>query len=95
MKYWLATDFERFPILRERCDRPQNKFLGERVVLRLLEPCLDKGRNVTTNNFLTSLNLDNELKKRKTSIVGTLNRCRKEVLPSVKNARDPLKTTVI
>jgi len=101
VKYWLATDakiryiLNGFPYLGKDETRPQNRSLGEHVVLRLLEPFLHKGRNVTTDNFFTSVSLANELQKRNTSIVGTLNKVRREVPPSLKNARDPLHSTVI
>ena len=40
------------------------------IVLKLLEQFAGKGRNVTTDNFFTSLRLSEELKVDKTSIVG-------------------------
>ncbi|XP_071749598.1 piggyBac transposable element-derived protein 4-like [Lepeophtheirus salmonis] len=50
-----------FPYLKEDSQRLANKFLSEFVVMKLMEPYLGKGRNVTTNNFFTSLSLANEL----------------------------------
>jgi hypothetical protein len=45
----------------------------ETVTLHLLEPFLDKGRNVTIDNFCKSLSLTKELTRCMTSIVGTRN----------------------
>jgi len=58
-----------FPYLGKDETRPENQSLGESVVLRLVEPYKGKGRNVTTNNFFTSLKLADELKKKDTSLV--------------------------
>jgi len=57
--------------------------LGEHVVLKLAEPYLDKGPNITTDHFFTSCNLGENLKKRNTSWVGTLRRTKREVPLSV------------
>ena len=59
--------------------RPATQRLSESVVITLVESYLGKGRNVTTNNFFTSTHLATELGKKKTSLVGTLNKIRKEV----------------
>ena len=40
------------------------------VVLQLMQPFLGKGRNMTTDNFFTSLKLAEQLKSKATSIVG-------------------------
>lgn len=50
--------------------------LGESVVLRLAEPLTGKWRNITTDNFFTSLELAQSLENRKTSLVGTVNKSR-------------------
>ncbi|KAK9702364.1 Transposase IS4 [Popillia japonica] len=57
IKFWLAADVKSkylingFPYLGKDDQRPQNLLLGEHVVLNVMEPCLNKGRNVTTDNF--------------------------------------------
>ncbi|KAJ8887860.1 hypothetical protein PR048_014078, partial [Dryococelus australis] len=89
VKYWLAVDAKHqnilngFPYLGKDATRPADRHLGEHVVLRLTELFFDKGINVTTDSYFTSGSLVNELKKRKTSLVGTLNRARREVQSSV------------
>jgi len=50
-----------------------------------MEPYLRNGKNVTTDNFFTSLELVNELKKKQTSIVGTADKARRELPPPAKS----------
>jgi len=101
IKYWVLADSkERFvlnaiPYLGKDESRPSDVSLGEHVVMRLTEPYLNKGRNVSTDNFFTSLKLANNLREKNTSLVGTLNKIRREVPPSVKKPKDPLYSTVI
>lgn len=101
IKFWMLCDSkERFvlnamPYLGKDDARPRNCPLGEHVVMSLCQPYLNKGRNVTCDNFFTSLKLGDELRKKKTTLVGTLNRGKREVPPSVKNPKDPVQTTVL
>ncbi|XP_026993012.1 uncharacterized protein LOC113636841 isoform X2 [Tachysurus fulvidraco] len=53
--------------------------------MRLMEPFLDKGRNVTTDNFFTSLSLAHKLLSRKTTILGTVNKIRREIPQSARH----------
>ena len=62
------------------------------VVLRLVEPFTGKGRNVTTNNFFTSVKLADKLKAKKTSLVGTMNRIPREIPRCIKQSRENLYT---
>jgi len=90
VKFWLAVDVDSkylvngFPYLGKDEERPVDRTLGHHVVQRLMEPYLHKGRNVTTDNFFTGLKLAKQLKDQSTSIVGTVNRARRE-LPSCAN----------
>jgi hypothetical protein len=52
----------------------------QHVVLQLAEPYLDKGYNITADNFFTQLPLVLFLQERKTSYVGTI-RCNRRELP--------------
>ncbi|KAM3603127.1 uncharacterized protein V6R79_016937 [Siganus canaliculatus] len=89
IKFWLAVDVESkymlngFPYLGKDESRPATQGLGESVVMKLVEPFLDKGRNITTDNFFTSLKLAEKLISRKTSLVGTMNTKRRKLPPSV------------
>ena len=58
--------------------------LHEHVVLRLLEAYRKTGRNVTTDNFFTSVNLAKTLRQQGISIVRTVNRIRKEIPQEIK-----------
>ena len=49
--------------------------------MNFMEPYLD-GRNVTNDNFFTSYGLAKQLPQKKTSIVGTVNKVRRELPPS-------------
>ncbi|KAM7018170.1 piggyBac transposable element-derived protein 4-like [Tautogolabrus adspersus] len=85
IKFWLAADVETkyflngFPYLGKDEARPANQRLGESVVMRLVEPYVGKGRNVTTDNFFTSLTLAKNLQRKNTSLVGTVNKARREL----------------
>ena len=91
IKFWIAVDLESKYILNAKpylCKdetRPATQRLSESVVIKLVEPYLGKGRNVTTDNFLTSTYLATQLRKKKTPLVGILNKIRKEVPPLVKS----------
>ena len=78
IKFWLAVDVKSKYILNAR------PYLGKDEARPIVKPYLGKGRNVTTDNFFTSPHLATELRKKKTSLVETLNKIRKEVPPLVK-----------
>ncbi|XP_073696117.1 uncharacterized protein [Garra rufa] len=67
IKFWMATDLETkyvckaSPYLGKDPSRQKGERLAENVVMNLMEPFLDKGRNVTTDNFFTSLSLAHRL----------------------------------
>lgn len=52
---------------------------ADSVVLRLAEPIFGSGRNITCDNWFTSINLIRELEKRKLSYVGTIRKNKKEL----------------
>ncbi|KAJ8868645.1 hypothetical protein PR048_030184 [Dryococelus australis] len=74
VKYWLAVDSKNqyilngFLYLGKDATRPAHIPLGEHVVLRLMEPFFDKGRNVTTDSYFSPVSLASELKKRKPAL---------------------------
>ncbi|KAK7896359.1 hypothetical protein WMY93_021684 [Mugilogobius chulae] len=75
--------------------RPPGQRLGESVVLKLVEPFMDKGRNVTVDNFFTSLSLANSLLRRNTSLVGTMNAARRELPPSAHQRAELFSSRVL
>ena len=89
IKFWLAVDVDTkyilnaIPYLRKKESRAPSQRLFDGVVMNLMQPYLGKGRNVTTDNFFTSYSLAKQLLQ-KTSIVGTVNKARKELPPSAK-----------
>ncbi|XP_042569986.1 piggyBac transposable element-derived protein 3-like isoform X2 [Cyprinus carpio] len=91
IKFWVACDLKSkyicnvLPYLGKDPSRPSGKRLSENVVMRLMEPFLDKGRNVTTDNFFTSLSLAHKLLSRKTTILGTVNKIPREIPQSTRH----------
>ena len=61
----------------------------DHAVMQLMRPYLCKGRNVTTDSYFTSVKLANQLKEKQTSLLGTVNKIRREVpLPLRKMKED-------
>uniref|UniRef100_A0A3P9KCK2 PiggyBac transposable element-derived protein domain-containing protein n=1 Tax=Oryzias latipes TaxID=8090 RepID=A0A3P9KCK2_ORYLA len=90
IKFWVACDLKSkyvcniIPYLGKDPSRPMGERLSENVVMKLMEPFLDKGRNVTTDNFFTSVSLARQLLSRKTTLLGTVNKIRRELPESVR-----------
>ena len=101
IKFWMAADVDTkyilhsIPYLGKDDSRPAGVKLGEHVVLQLIEPYRKTGRNVTTDNFFTSVNLAKTLRQQGISIVGTVNRIRKEIPQEIKKKKEDLCTTKI
>ncbi|KAL1251031.1 hypothetical protein QQF64_018827 [Cirrhinus molitorella] len=101
IKFWLAADVETkyvlnsFPYLGKDDSRPATQSLGESVVLKLVEPFVGKGRNITTDNFFTSIPLANKLLHKNTSMVGTINKNKRELPPSVQGRGELFSTKVL
>lgn len=55
--------------------------MGTKVVMRLMEPLLDKGYCLTVDNFYTSPELVEKLLSRKTDVYGTVRPSRKDMPP--------------
>ena len=79
-----------FPHVGRNETRSRDKRVSDQVVMRLLKSYLNKERNVTTDNYFTSIKLATELQKYKTSFRGTVNRIRKEEHAVVKHMKEPL-----
>ena len=100
-KYWLALDKEckcavnRFQYVGRDKTRSRDERVSNQVIKLLLKPYLNKGRNVTTDNYFASMKLATELQKYKTSLLGTVNRICKEVLAVVKDIKEPLYSTTL
>ena len=67
------------PYLEKDLSRGRSIDLLGEVCMTLLQPYFKKGYNVTTNNYFTSLKLEEELKQCKTTILGTIRKQRRDV----------------
>ncbi|GFU00099.1 hypothetical protein NPIL_112831 [Nephila pilipes] len=70
-----------------------NLLLSDHVVLRLMEPLLGKGKNVTTNKFFTSLTLAEKLMANYANIVGSMKQSRWGIPDATKYSKHPLYST--
>lgn len=101
IKFWVAAEVESKYFLNGSLylgkdeQRPAGQLVGENVVLTLMEPFVDRGRNVTTDNFFTSLSLAKSLLRRRTSLVGTMNMARRELPPSAGQCSELHSTQVM
>lgn len=101
IKFWLAADVRSkyflngFPYLGKNENRPIGDTVGEYAVCRLAEPFHNTGRNITTDNFFTSLKLAKTLRSKRLSIVGTVKRAKKEVPESFKLKKGELYSSKI
>lgn len=88
IKVWLCVDVDSkylcnsFSYLGRDESRPQNQSLGECVVLRLMDLYLNTGRNITTDNFSTSVSLAKKLIEKRT----TTNKTRRNIPATIKTA---------
>ena len=84
IKFWMLTDsknsylFNSIPYLGKE-DRPSGTDVPASVCMKLLEPVFDNGYNVTCDSYFTSLNLAEKLKSRRTTLLGTIRKQRREV----------------
>ncbi|XP_046706113.1 uncharacterized protein LOC124386364 [Silurus meridionalis] len=106
IKFWMATDLETkyvcntSPYLGKDPKDPSGQKgdrLAENVVMNLMGPFLDDGRNVMTDDFFTSLSLLHRLLQRKTTLLGTVNKVRRELPQLAKNTaqREVFSTSVL
>ena len=85
IKFWLLTDAQSKylcngkPYLGRDPNRSRCSDLPGDVCLTVLQPYYKKGYNVTTDNYFTSLKLAEELKQKKTTILGTIRKQQREV----------------
>jgi uncharacterized ubiquitin-like protein YukD len=92
IKFWLASDVKSkylingFPYLGKDESRDFETSLSEFVVLKLAKPFLGCGRNITTDNFFTSVPLLRNLLEKKTTLIGTI-RSNKRELPLLAKAK--------
>lgn len=96
IKFWLASDVESkyivngFPYLGKDETRPSAIPLSEFVVLKLTEPFIGCGRNITTDNFFTSTSLATKLLSKRTTLVGTIRANKRELPKPAKEKKDKM-----
>ena len=101
IKFWVAADVQTkymlhsFPYFGKDNSRPTEITLGEHVVLWLTEPYRKTSRNLTKDNFFTSVNLAKTLRQEGISIVGTVNCIRKEIPQEIKKMKEDLYATKV
>ncbi|XP_047108243.1 uncharacterized protein LOC124777027 [Schistocerca piceifrons] len=84
IKIWICAEVKTSYLLRTQIytgmvDNTREVNQEQRVILDLMEPFLNNGHGVTTDNFLTSFPLAAELLKRNTTLVGTLRSNKKDI----------------
>ena len=83
LKFWILADSSNYYIsnidLYTGKEDSRTRPLGEHVVMKLSEHLFGSGRNITCDNFFTSLQLSRELAKKQLTLVGTIRSHRREV----------------
>ena len=85
LKFWLCVDvdshyvFNAFPYTGRQPMEKRQSHIGARVVLELLKPLYGTNRNVTMDNFFTSVPLAKELQAKNLSLIGTLRKNKPEI----------------
>lgn len=74
---------------------PPERNLAMKIVQEMAEPIEGTGRNITTDNFFTSLALARDLKRKRLTLVGTMRSNRKEIPTTISNAKSrPVSSSV-
>ena len=91
LKSWILADSETYYVSyvtmytgKDTVNNRGDRGLGEHVVLQATQS-VPPGRNVTTDNFFTSISLARELKKRDLTLLGTIKTWRREIPKAVRN----------
>lgn len=103
VKIWMMVDckskyvFNQNPYLGSfKKELGGNQKLGDYVVKNLAEPILNKGYNISIDNFFTSLNLVHDLPRKNTTIVGTVrNNIKKKCLYESELFQESSKGTLL
>jgi len=87
IKFWMISDSTTSYVCRFQAytgkepDEARERNQSERVVLDLVENLKCSGRNITCDNFFTSLSLIQKLKKDKLTLLGTVRQNRTDFHP--------------
>lgn len=67
------------------------KSIKVHVAMRLAEPLLNRDRNITTDNYFSSVLLGKELLQKRTTLVGTFRKKKKEIPPVLSTRQGQFK----
>lgn len=85
IKFWCCVDvnsyyiFDAFPYVGRQADEQRQRCVGANVVLELMKPMYGSNRNVTIDNFFTTIQLAKELHSKELTLVGTLRKNKPEI----------------
>jgi hypothetical protein len=85
LKFWLCVDvqsyyvFNALPYIGRQSDEKRQSHVGTNVVLELVKPLSGSYRNITVDNFFTSVPLAKELQMKNLTIIGTLRKNKAEI----------------
>jgi hypothetical protein len=91
LKFWLLSDSENYychnidMYTGKTDDDSDGAPVAYKVVMKLSQPLWKSGRNITTDNFFTSLLLARSLKEKGLTLVGTMRKNRKEIPEQLKS----------
>ena len=71
------------------------KNLGQNVVVYLMAPLQDSGKNMSIDNFFTSTLVARTLLQYQLTVVGTMKKCKREILECMKAAKSRQTTTSV
>ena len=78
-----------FPYVGKDEMRSSTEHVSARVLMQLMRPYANAtGRNVTTESYFTSVKLANQSKEKQTSLLGTVNKIRREVPLSLRKMKE-------
>lgn len=85
LKFWLCVDvdshyvFTAFPYVGRQPNEQRQTQIGAKVVLELLRPLYGSNRNVTMDNFFTSVPLAQELQTKNLTLIRTMRKNKPEI----------------
>ena len=87
MRHSLPYDFNAKIYAGRQPGSAPEKNLGRNVVVHLTAPLQDSGRNVSTNNFFTSVPVARTLLQHQLTVVETMRKCKQEIPECIKTAK--------
>ena len=101
IKIWAICDSAAHYVLKmdvykgREIGEPRETNLGSKVVLELSEPFQKSGRNITSDNFFTNLELGRKLLMQNLTIVGTIQKNKKELPAEFVSTKDRKEFTTL